>query len=197
MINFVQLGSNGGYDHATDFVNYYTDLIEKMVFVEPLPQAKIQDSLVQCYGGMNNAFIEPSAIAHADGEVKLFFLPNTNLRLSSLLPNVHSDFMRGTESVMVPSLTFDSLFKKYKLDKVQVLFVDVEGIDEDLLINLDLEKYGIETLVWEDSHSRRINSKQHNELLDKLYSYGGVIQQRGANKIFTKFGTENYKITLR
>lgn len=51
MINIIQLGSNVGKDHVTDFIEYYIDIIDKVLLVEALPQ--LADKLRDNYKGYN------------------------------------------------------------------------------------------------------------------------------------------------
>ena len=96
MINLIQLGSNTGKDHVTDFIEYYIDIIDKVLLVEALPQ--LADKLRDNYKGYNTDIsVHSCAVSDKNGTADFYYLPDTNLRLSSLLPNVHSDFMRGTE----------------------------------------------------------------------------------------------------
>ncbi len=112
MINIIQLGSNTGKDHVTDFIEYYIDIIDKVLLVEALPQ--LADKLRDNYKGYNTDIsVHSCAVSNKNGTADFYFLENTNLRLSSLLPNIHSDFMRGTSKITVPTLTFDSLCAKH------------------------------------------------------------------------------------
>ena len=196
MINIIQLGSNTGKDHVTDFIEYYIDIIDKVLLVEALPQ--LADQLRDNYKGYpTDISVHSCAVSNKNGTADFYYLPDTNLRLSSLLPNVHSDFMKGTEKITVPTLTFDSLCAKHNMSKVDVLFVDIEGYDEDVLSTIDLAKYNIKTLVWEYNHSRRRNPKQHEALKQKCMDYGMVQENRGMNIIMTKIKTEKYNINLQ
>jgi FkbM family methyltransferase len=166
------------------------------LLVEALPQ--LADKLRDNYKGYNTDIsVHSCAVSDKNGTADFYFLENTNLRLSSLLPNVHSDFMRGTSKITVPTLTFDSLCAKHSMSKVDVLFVDIEGYDEDVISTIDFAKYNIGTLVWEYNHSRRRNPKQHEALKQKCMDYGMVQENRGMNIIMTKIGTEKYNITLQ
>ena len=196
MINIIQLGSNTGKDHVTDFIEYYIDIIDKVLLVEALPQ--LADKLRDNYKGYNTDIsVHSCAVSDKNGTADFYYLPDTNLRLSSLLPNVHSDFMKGTSKITVPTLTFDSLCAKHSISKVDVLFVDIEGYDEDVISTIDFAKYNIGTLVWEFNHSRQRNPKQHEALKQKCMNYGMIQENRGMNIIMTKIGTENYNITLQ
>ena len=196
MINLIQLGSNTGKDHVTDFIERYNDIINKVLLVEALPQ--LADQLRDNYKEFNTDIsVHSCAVSDKNGTAEFYYLPDTNLRLSSLLPNVHSDFMRGTSKITVPTLTFDSLCAKHSMNKVDVLFVDIEGYDEDVISTIDFAKYNIGTLVWEYNHSRRRNPEQHEALKQKCMEYGMIQENRGMNIIMTKIGTEQYNITLQ
>ena len=196
MINLIQLGSNTGKDHVTDFIDQYKDKIDKVLLVEALPQLadKLRDNYKEYTTDIS---VHSCAVSNKNGTASFYYLPDTNLRLSSLLPNVHSDFMRGTSKIVVPTLTFDSLCAKHNLTKVDVLFVDIEGYDEDVISTIDFAKYNIGTLVWEFNHSMKRNPQQHQALKEKCMEYGMIQENRGANIIMTKIGTENYNITLQ
>ena len=194
-INIVQLGAHTGKDHVTDFIYTYRGEIDKILLIEPHP--KCIDKLRQNYLS-DGVTIHQCAIGTTNGEIDLFYLPSTNLRLSSVINNVHSDFnSEELTSVKVPMLTFDSLFAKHYLNKVDVLFVDVEGIDEDILINYDYQKYNTNFICWEFNHSQRLNGKQHGLLMDKLGNSGFIVEQSGMNKIATRLGTKQYITTLK
>mgnify|MGYP003664854819 FL=1 len=196
MINIIQLGSNTGKDHVTDFIDQYKDKIDKVLLVEALPQ--LADKLRDNYKEYNTDIsVHSCAVSDKNGTAEFYYLPDTNLRLSSLLPNVHSDFMRGTSKIVVPTLTFDSLCAKHNLTKVDVLFVDIEGYDEDVISTIDFAKYNIGTLVWEFSHAMRRNPQQHQAIKEKCMDWGMIQQNRGANIIMTKIGTKQYNITLQ
>ena len=196
-MNVVQLGANSGNDHVSDFIREYSDQINKVLLVEPI--SVVADECREYYKDFKNDItVHACAVSNKNGTAELTYIPGTNLRLSSMVPGLHSDFMNPkTTTMTVPTLTFDSLFAKHELKQVDVLFVDCEGIDEDLLINYDFAKYNTGYVCWEFNHSQRRNPQQHQQLIDKLMSIGGIIENRGTNKIFRTFTTENYKNTLR
>ena len=197
MINLVQLGANAGDDHVSDFIQHYTDIIDYSLLVEPI--ASVADKCRNFYKGWpNNIAVHACAVAKENGEAELTYVEGTNLRLSSLVPGLHSDFMNtATKTMMVPTLTFDSLFAKHGLNKVDVLFVDCEGIDEDLLIDYDFNKYQTNYICWEWNHNARRNPNQHNLLKEKLIDNMFIIETRGMNKIACRIGSENYRNTLK
>ncbi len=197
MINLVQLGANAGNDHVSEFIEKYTDIIDKALLVEPIPS--VADKCREYYKGWpNDIVVHSCAVDIVNGTAELTYIPGTNLRLSSLIPGTHSDFMNpATTTMTVPTLTFDSLFAKHSLSKVDVLFVDVESLDEDLLIDYDFNKYNTNYICWEWNHSARRNPQQHEALKQKLIDNMFIIESRGMNKIAVRIGSENYTNTLR
>ena len=197
-INVVQLGANAGDDHVTNFIDQYHHEINKALLVEPI--SSVADECRQFYKnrGDTNVVVHAAAISNKNGTADLTYIPGSNLRLSSLIPNVHTDFRNPVTTTMsVSTLTMKSLLAKHDLNVVDVLFVDTEGYDEDILINYDFKKYNTNYIVWEHSHAIRRNKTQHDKLIQKLMDGGFIIENRGANKLATKIGTKQYKTTLQ
>jgi hypothetical protein len=110
---------------------------------------------------------------------------------------MHIDFLNpATTTMTVSTLTLDSLFKKYKLNKVDVLFIDTEGFDENILSNYDFDKYQTGFIVWEWNHSQRRNIVQHVKLIQKLQANSYSIVKVGMNMLATKINTTQYKTTI-
>jgi hypothetical protein len=110
---------------------------------------------------------------------------------------MHVDFLNpATTTMTVDTLTLDSLFSKYKLNKVDVLFIDTEGYDENILSDYDFEKYQTGFIVWEWNHSQRTNIVQHFKLIQKLQSHNYVLVKVGMNIIATKANTPQYNTTI-
>tara|TARA_R110001599_G_scaffold120138_2_gene291063 strand:- start:6367 stop:6954 length:588 start_codon:yes stop_codon:yes gene_type:complete len=194
MINIIQLGSNTGLDHVTDFIKEYRSDISKILLVEPIPI--IANQLLENYKD-DNVIVHACAISNKNGTADLTYIPGSNLRLSSLISNVHSDFsVKETSTIAVPTLTFDSLCAKHNLQQVDVLFIDTEGYDENIIATIDLKKYNIKTLVWEHFHALRINPEQHKLIKQQCRDNNMEFEVRGANIIATKQGTIKYNITL-
>tara|TARA_Y100000004_G_scaffold191865_1_gene251404 strand:+ start:3729 stop:4325 length:597 start_codon:yes stop_codon:yes gene_type:complete len=185
-LNLVQLGANVGKDHVTDFINEYTDILDKILLVEAHPDCI--EELTNNYVKFN-VIIDQVAITHQDGKCDLHYLDGSNLRLSSVLHGVHRDFTMQRDrmkKVEVESLTLDSLFAKHKLDRVDVLFIDVEGIDETILSTFNPEKYNCQFIAWEHSHSMMAMPQRHADICASLKARGWELESKGANTIARK-----------
>ncbi len=195
-INVVQLGANAGDDHVSDFIRDYKDDIDTALLVEPIEEVAKECREFYKNRGDNNVVIHTCAISDSDGTAELTYIPGQT-RLSSLEPGMHIDFLNpATTTMTVSTLTLDSLFKKYKLNKVDVLFIDTEGFDENILSNYDFEKYQTGFIVWEWNHSQRRNIVQHVKLIQKLQAYSYNIVKVGMNMLATKINTTQYKTTI-
>jgi FkbM family methyltransferase len=195
-INVVQLGANAGDDHVSDFIRDYKEDIDTALLVEPIEEVANECREFYKNRGDNNVVVHTCAISDSDGTAELTYIPGQT-RLSSLEPGMHIDFLNpATTTMTVSTLTLDSLFKKYKLNKVDVLFIDTEGFDENILSNYDFDKYQTGFIVWEWNHSQRRNIVQHVKLIQKLQANSYSIVKVGMNMLATKINTTQYKTTI-
>jgi len=195
-INLVQLGANAGDDHVSDFIRDYKDQIQTAVLVEPIEEVANQCRKFYKDRGDWNVLVHTCAVSDVDGTAELTYIPG-HTRLSSLEPGMHIDFMNpATTTMNVTTMTMDSLLKEYNLTKVDVLFIDTEGVDENILTCYDYEKYQTGFIVWEWNHSQRRNIVQHYKLVLKLQADGYKLVKVGMNMIATKQGTTEYKTTI-
>ena len=195
-INVVQLGANAGDDHVSDFITQYKEQINTALLVEPIEEIANQCREFYKNRGDDNVIVHTCAISNTDGQAELTYIPGQT-RLSSLEPGMHVDFLNpATTTMTVDTLTLDSLFSKYKLNKVDVLFIDTEGYDENILSDYDFEKYQTGFIVWEWNHSQRTNIVQHFKLIQKLQSHNYVLVKVGMNIIATKVNTPQYNTTI-
>lgn len=195
-INVVQLGANAGDDHVSDFITEYKEQINTALLVEPIEEIANQCREFYKNRGDDNVIVHTCAISNTDGQAELTYIPGQT-RLSSLEPGMHVDFLNpATTTMTVDTLTLDSLFSKYKLNKVDVLFIDTEGYDENILSDYDFEKYQTGFIVWEWNHSQRTNIVQHYKLIEKLQSHNYVLVKVGMNIIATKANTPQYNTTI-
>ena len=72
-------------------------------------------------------------------------------------------------------LSPNQLFEKYNLSLIDLLYVDVEGLDEIVIHSIGFDRYEIKKLVYEHLH---INNKRTKDFL--------------RNKGYTEFTTVGY-----
>jgi FkbM family methyltransferase len=199
-MNLIQLGANVGNDHVQKFIENFNDYLANIILVEPV--AKCHHVLAKNYSHIQNVYIEPSVIISdinaLPGEVDFYIVDypeykfiNENYEVSSLYENITStrgdNWQNLGKKVKLKSLNFESLVSKYNLQTVDFLFCDIEGEDEKVLNNLDLEKYYFKLVMWE------INSDELSlPLKNKFNELGFKIAQLHNNVVAYKEEYENY-----
>lgn len=158
----VQIGTNRAHDDVTGLVNLYGDQIEKLILVEPL---KIHHDIIKtCYQNQKGVYIESLAVTD-DLELKEltfyyhkedgpgFEVAGTSkehiLKHSVFNPKLTEE---GIVTLKVPCITLNQLFEKYNLTDIDVLYIDVEGLDDRLIYSLDLDKYNVVNIIYEHLH---------------------------------------------
>ena len=100
------------------------------------PQEGPFTSLVARYKQLHNIKLINAAVAELDGNVELY-VPGSNASpRASLLPEHHRRFglkKREVSEIVVSSLTVLSLLKQNKIQEVDLLQIDTEGMDFQIL----------------------------------------------------------------
>jgi FkbM family methyltransferase len=155
MKSLVQIGANSGKDHVFDFIKQNN--FDKIVLVEPIPF--IIDSLRSTYDGIANVFIENLAVVPDDcKEVVIYYdgSPNANYEVSTVFRDHlvgHGCGLHALKSMNVPALNINDLFAKYNLTHIDYLFIDVEGLDCDLVCAINYDIYGFDCIQFESRHT--------------------------------------------
>ena len=183
MIKFVQIGTSNANDECYRVVKDKD--IELGVLVEPMPE--MADLAEECYEGIENIHMERIAIVddegfkkYSDGYIPIYYYwPNT--AFNSVFPAHTKSFNRDgslgeVHSFLAPIMTMNQLFEKYSIKELDYLFVDVEGLDGDVIKSIDFDKYKINEIVYERIHLHRGKVKEvdlRNHLQDYGYRLGG------------------------
>ena len=167
-MNLVQIGTNQANDDFTNLVKKLDkNEIKKLILVEPLESCNQQ--IKSCYSGYD--FILENLVINVDSSIKKekFFVSKYNW-LSSLKKS-HIEKHKTNEEpieIEVDSITLNDLFDKHDINKIDVLFVDSEGMDDKLIMSIDFNKFDIEQIYYEDIHID--NKNLINFLENKNYS---------------------------
>jgi len=164
---FVEVGSNDGerFDHLKRVIHEHE---WRGVMVEPVPY--VFERLRRNYGGFERIELENAAIADRDGHLPLYHLreatPEERERLPSWYDAIGSfsresvlghareipDIAERVVEAQVPCLTFDSLCRKHRVERLDLLVTDTEGYDFELLRNIDLAAHHPRLIVYEHFH---------------------------------------------
>jgi FkbM family methyltransferase len=151
-MNLVQIGTNQGHDDFTNLVKKLDkNEIKKLILVEPLESCNQQ--IKSCYSGYD--FILENLVINVDPSIKKekFFVSKYNW-LSSLKKS-HIEKHKTNEvplEVEVDCMTLNELFDKHEITHLDILFIDSEGLDDELIMSIDFSRFYIEKIYYEDFH---------------------------------------------
>jgi FkbM family methyltransferase len=202
-MNLIQLGANVGNDHVQKFIEGFS--FNKIILVEPI--TKCHPTLKENYKNIANVYIESSVIISdpnaLPGKVDFYFVDypeykfhGDNYEVSSLYEDITSS--RGANwkdlgrKIELDSLNFESLLTKHNINKVDFLFIDIEGEDEKVLNNLDLSKYDFKIVLWETNN---VNST--SLLKQKFSELNYKTDQLQTNAVAYKEEYENHIQNIR
>jgi len=168
----VQLGANRGFDGLTKWINDNNPYIEKLILVEPV--VLHHDSLNKCYENIQNKIIDSSAIGLEEGEFDLFWTPKDG-PLYEVASLVRSHVVKhwgdyDIRTMKVEVRTIDQILSKYNISKIDWLLIDVEGLDAEIALTLDWNKYDIKRVDIEHLH---LGDKKESVL--KMFQDNGYV----------------------
>lgn len=87
-------------------------------------------------------------------------------------------------SLNVPTISVNSIFEKVINQKIDFLNIDIEGLDESILTEIDFEKYKPKVICIED-YNNDLSSVLTSDITKKLYSKGYYLKARvGPSSVF-------------
>jgi FkbM family methyltransferase len=159
-MNIVQIGACVGNDALTEYVNSQ-ETITNLILVEPM--VIHNDKLKESYKD-HKFVIENSAITPNSSIQEMSFYyhkeDGPNFEVASVNkehilkhviynPKLTED---GIVELQVPCLTINQLFEKHNLKTIDYLFIDAEGIDDQIILSIDFKKYDIRKIFFEAHH---------------------------------------------
>jgi FkbM family methyltransferase len=160
MVVIIQVGTNNGNDHVRDFCKIVRpDLI---LLVEPFSIHK--KSIIKSYSGISNVILEEVAIMPTPVETTTIYYHDKDgplgdsrhsYEVTSVDPNhleKHGYSKTELKSFNVNCRTLSQLFDVHSIKKIDYLFLDIEGIDFEVLKSIDFTTYDIRNLQIEYIH---------------------------------------------
>ncbi len=155
----VQIGTHTGVGRDDPFIGIAkTTSPSKVILVEP--NILLNNMIWENYKGVKNVILENVAITKEEnrGIVKLVYPKSGEDGVSvngysygdhnfSLLPM--DDWGDNFEVLEVPSMSFNELCEKHKIDHIYYLQIDTEGYDSEIIKSIDFDKIEIDTLRYE------------------------------------------------
>lgn len=164
-ISVIQIGTNRSYDDLANYLlsNYDNDQLELLIFVEP--NRFHNYDIKECYKKYDNIIIENIAIKPSTqiGDKATIFYRDIfggffeTASFSYDHVNWHNCFngeiiTHDVSSFEVSCLSLDELLDKYSISNLDWILLDIEGIDKDVILSFNWEKYNIKRVEFEYIH---------------------------------------------
>ena len=171
---FVHLGGGAGdLDPRSNYRCGFTELIKKKITIEDRAfiieaNPKNINKLRECYKNFKNIEILNLAINHNDTNLCEFFFTKDDAphyHVCSLDINHVKKYYPNSviESFKVKGLKINEFFSKYVGEKIDYLSIDLEGIDYEVMMEIDLLKFQIKNISIEHLHLNKFQKKKYGE----------------------------------
>lgn len=170
----VQVGTNTGNDHVLQLCKQQQ--FDQIFLVEPF--AIHNESIHKYYAGISNYTVDNIAIVPKSvANVDFYYTDNDgpaghpckSYEVASIKPDhlvKHNYSYMSLRKISVPALTMNEYLTKYNLRQIDYLFLDIEGIDFEVLETIDFSTFDIRNLQIEHLHLDK------NKLLQFMKSKG-------------------------
>lgn len=215
-MKIVQVGTNKAYDELSEYLISNYDEIDFGLFVEP--NILHLEDIKKCYEKYSNIIIENVAIkppTESKDNIKIYYHTNdgpyyalascdVNHIVNHLwCPHLHVNGEGKIESFDVSCITLEQLFDKYNIYDLDWLYLDIEGIDADILLTFNWEKYNIKRIEFEKLHLGDYTQSIKNMMIgmgytqvDSLHEYDWAFENK--NIVFDDDNIKNsltYKVS--
>jgi FkbM family methyltransferase len=186
-MKIVQIGAGRGNDHVTKLIEIID--VKNLILVEANPLNI--ESLKKCYEKYN-CIIENCVITNNENYTEeLFYSINdgpgyevSSIKKNHLKKHGYKDY--SIQSFIVKSMTLDSLFEKYKINKLDYLFMDIEGMDAEISLNFNPSNYDIKNIQIETLHLGDKLDSVIEHYVKNGYTLNQGIDLYGYDKMFKK-----------
>lgn len=178
----VQIGTNKASDELSQYIISNYDQLEFGLFVEA--NSIHIEEIKNCYQKYPNIIIENIAIKTPFQDVDDLTIyyhtkdgPGYQLAscdINHIYKHMWCPHLQGEDgeikSFTVPCITLDELFEKYSITELDWLYLDIEGIDAEILLTTDWKKYKIKRIEFEYLHLGLYKDAIVNMLIGMGYS---------------------------
>lgn len=163
-MKLVQIGSHKGYDDFTELLRKFSpNTIDFLLLVEP--NFDFNESLLGCYNEYNPIIENIVVSTDCENNKTKFYTCDKSIYPDSVGSNYselssiyyshlikHGIREDGIIEKKIDCYNINELFEKYKIDSLDILFVDVEGFDYELIKSIDFTKFDIKKIYYENLH---------------------------------------------
>ena len=195
-LKVVQVGANKGNDELSQYIQNNYEEIDFGLFVEA-NSFHVED-LKKCYEKYENIIVENIAIkipSQNQDTLTIYYHTNEHPHYGIASCDIehlkkHMEWcphLQGGEikSFDVSCITLNSLFEKYSITELDILFLDIEGIDAEVLLTFDWKKYSIKKVEFEQLHLGEYRDAIRNMMIgmgycqvDSLHEYNWAFEKK-------------------
>ena len=173
-MNIVQIGCDDCQDEAFKVISENKDSIERLIIIDAMPTAIKNANERYSYLGSKFTAVQ-CAIGSINGIVKIYH-PNDNTgrcAQASLLKDLTSKCFHDIVYTYVPCLTINDFLESTDLKTIDHFFIDIEGLDASVLLDMNFDKFLPNNILCEYSHAdgHFKTTDKYNNLLEKLSLY--------------------------
>lgn len=168
-MNIIQIGCNDCNDEVFKFVSNNANNITNFVAIDALPKAT--DIARNKYSFLGDKLIVINCAVGLKSGLFSFYYPENNdisehasLSLDHLKGHQH----KIINKILIPTIEINTLLSDIvdEIGQINRFYIDTEGYDVPLLLQLDLAKFKLDYIEFEYHHSDGVNKTGNN--LDKL-----------------------------
>lgn len=179
-MTIIQIGCNDCQDQVFDFVSANKDKIKKLIVVDALQ--KSIDAAKKTYSFLGQKlFPVVSAVGLYNGVIPFFYPEDESgsIHASAILDHVLEHKHEKVKIFCSPLLKLENILHSFEIQKIDRLYIDVEGLDVDILLDLSFTKFDIDFIEYEFCHADGTfeNGPKGKALQEKLVSLGYKIHQ--------------------
>jgi len=176
----IQIGCNDCQDQVRDFIFANEDKIEKLIVIDALQQSIEAAKII--YAPLKNKFFPVlSAVGLYNGVIPFFYPEDQDcsIHASTSLEHVAAHNHSKIKIFCSPLLRLDNVLHSFDIKKVDRLYIDVEGLDVDILLDLSFTDFDIDFIEYEFCHSDGTfeSGQKNQQLKEKLQSLGYELHQ--------------------
>jgi hypothetical protein len=189
----VQIGTGCAWDDLSDIIK--DQPVEILILVEPLRVHNT--SIRECYKHVKNKHVlnlaistEDLTISTEEGEKVIFYHHlDDGPRFEVAGTSKEHIIKHGLDpdrivQSNVGSIRINQLLEKYHLNMLDILYIDAEGMDDDIIKDLDLGKYLVKKIYFENLHLK--NHDIYDFLKNKGYEITPFTGKNGWTSRATK-----------
>lgn len=179
-MNVIQIGCNNCDDEIYKLIEKNQGLITKLIVVDALP--KCIDIANERYSFLKEKLIAINCAIGLETEIVDFFFPTndeSSAHASILKNHVINHRHESVNKLSIQCFEINEFLKNQNIGEINLLAIDIEGLDVDVLLKLNLEEYKINQIVYEFYHSDGTfnTGEKHNQLIKKLKENNYQLQQ--------------------